>query len=166
MSLLTYFFCCIYVLQQILGGVKVARGNRRFLLKSVIFFIGSEMCLMCAHHKKFLSQNKVHNYVLFWCNYHLFIILTHKNIWDQNLGRSKFCCWTTFDPRIIYAYFMDFFFKATVHKWARRGINNCPNDMNCRALKKGGLGASFELYSGLSSCLSTFYFGSYIKPFS
>ena len=51
--------------------------------------------------------------------------------------------------------FYGFFLKATVHKWARRGINNCPNDMNRRALEKGGLGASFELYDESTTCLNT-----------
>ena len=55
----------------------------------------------------------------------------------------------------IHAYFV-IFFKATVHKWARRDINNCLNDINRSALEKKDLGASFELYGGCPSCLSTF----------
>ena len=50
----------------------------------------------------------------------------------------------------IHAYFV-IFFKATVHKWTRRDINNCPNDMNRNALEKGGLGTSFKVYGGLTS---------------
>ena len=49
----------------------------------------------------------------------------------------------------IHAYFV-IFFIATIHKWARRAVNNCSNDMNRSALEKGDLGASFELYSGLT----------------
>ena len=50
----------------------------------------------------------------------------------------------------IHTYFV-FFFKTTVHKWALRAINNCSNDMTRSALEKGDLGASFEVYSGLTS---------------
>ena len=39
------------------------------------------------------------------------------------------------------------FVKEGVHKWARRDINNCANDINRGALERGDLGASFELYS-------------------
>ena len=60
-----------------------------------------------------------------------------------------------FEKARIHAYFVIFFFKAPVHKWARRDINNCLNDMNRGALGKGGLGASFELYDGNKSYLST-----------
>ena len=54
----------------------------------------------------------------------------------------------------IRAFFV-IFFKATAHKWACRAINNCLNDINRTALEKGGLGASFELYGGHTSYLST-----------
>ena len=50
----------------------------------------------------------------------------------------------------IHTYFV-IFFETTVHKWARRDINNCLNDINRGALEIGGLGASFELYNGRTS---------------
>ena len=46
----------------------------------------------------------------------------------------------------IHAYFVSFSSKSTVHKWARRAINNCLNDMNRSALERRGFGASFEGY--------------------
>ena len=52
--------------------------------------------------------------------------------------------WIFFSKKLAYSRILWIFLKATVHKWARRGINNCPNDMNRRALKKGGLGASLR----------------------
>ena len=63
--------------------------------------------------------------------------------------------WIFFSKKLAYSRILWIFLKATVHKWARRGINNFPNDINGRALKKRGLGASFKVYNGSTSCLST-----------
>ena len=49
---------------------------------------------------------------------------------------------------------MVFFLKTTVHKWERRDSGSGPNDTKPSALERGGLGASFEPSSKLSSCLS------------
>ena len=57
-----------------------------------------------------------------------------------------------FKPR-IHAYFV-VFLKRTVHKWERRDSVSGPNDTKPSALERGGLGASFEPSSKLSSCLS------------
>jgi len=54
--------------------------------------------------------------------------------------------------KLVYRHiFMIFFLKASVHKWMRRDLKNCPNDMNPSALEKRGLGASFESYGGFNA---------------
>ena len=49
------------------------------------------------------------------------------------------------EKKLAYSRILWIFFKATVHKWACRDIDNYPNDMNRSALEKGGLGAFFEV---------------------
>ena len=85
-----YLFCCTYVMQQFFRSSNFDYGNMLFLLKFVIFLTCSEMCLMCAYHTFFLSQTKVHKYVLFWYNYYPFTIFTRQNIFVQVLMKSKF----------------------------------------------------------------------------
>ena len=48
----------------------------------------------------------------------------------------------------IHAYFVNFL-KESVDKWTRSDSGNCSNDMNCRALERWDLCASFEPYSNL-----------------
>ena len=85
-----YLFCCTYVMQQFFRSDNFDYENMSFLLKIVIFLKFSEMCLMCAYHTFFLSQTKVHKYVLFWYTYYPFAIFTRQNIFVQVLMRSKF----------------------------------------------------------------------------
>ena len=47
------------------------------------------------------------------------------------------------------------FLEASLQLQERRELNICANDTNENALKRGGLGASFELYDGCSSRLET-----------
>ena len=86
----SYLFCCTYLKQQITRPANFEYKNMLFLLKFVFLWIGSKMCLMCAYHTLFLSQTKLHEYVLFWHNYYPFTIFTRQNIFVQVLMRSKF----------------------------------------------------------------------------
>ena len=83
----------------------LAGENKRFLLKIVIFFKSTKMCLMCAHSKFFLSQTKVHYHVIIRCYFYILNVLSLEWILDQNVRRSNFRLCTSFDQRIIYFWY-------------------------------------------------------------
>ena len=101
MKFISIYFFFTLMHTQFLRHPYFAGGNKRFLLKIVIFLKLSEMCLMCAHSEFLLSQTKVHDHVIIRCYYYLLNVLSLEIILDQNLRRSNFRLCTSFDPRII-----------------------------------------------------------------
>ena len=52
---------------------------------------------------------------------------------------------------LVYLRMLWIFLKESVYEWARRDSGNCSNHINCTALERGDLRASFEPYSNLVS---------------